>query len=144
MFWEKQEMRKIIAALAFAAMYAATAGAATRCIPFSDGLICTVNWSGADITDSESTCTTGTNTFTVHMIGICAADEGANATVAETIHTSSNPSENTHCWCRMLKPTVSKWVSVGESCTTISCSSFCRLNGMGYTAFRRALFQNSI
>ncbi len=122
--------------------------AATRCIPDLTGMQCKPAWaSEANLSEVESTCTNGSITTTVLMSAMCASDSyNTMGEIADQIHISPNPKENTYCWCRMLKPAVSKWVSIDMTtdCTISTCINRCLLNGTGTPDFRNPIMQNII
>lgn len=120
--------------------------AATQCVPNIAQMNCDEPPLETYSPDVESICTNGSITATVRMMGICASDSGDYSIVADTIHISNTTTENTHCWCRMLKPAVSKWVTVGHGgcASSNTCASACRLNGYGNSDFRNAIINNLI
>lgn len=118
--------------------------AATRCVPYSEDMLCIGDEVPAHTLDAITTCTAGNVTFTVHMMGVCASDQAEHGATADTIHISDDPSENTRCWCRMLSPAVSKWVVTESKCNNGDCASRCRLYGEGHSKFRKSLFNSLI
>lgn len=118
--------------------------AATRCIPNIAKMTCSlIGYVGSS--EIESTCTDGSVTTTVRMMAVLASDYGEYAQVSDRLEISDTPTENTHCWCRMLKPALSKWVSTYRGYASVqNCLSNCYLTGYGNSAFRDAIINNLI
>lgn len=86
--------------------------------------------------DAETSCTGGGRTayidwyptvscggYAVKGIGVIAAVSGVFGSVADKIEYSS--AGTGMCWCKMLSPAVSKWVSIDVQGTLTTCAGIC-------------------
>lgn len=119
--------------------------AATRCVPNIVEMDCYPQAPQTNSPEIPSTCTNGSITATVLMMGMCATDYfSTEGEVADTINISPTPEENTYCWCRMLQPALSKWISIesGDCASNSTCAHSCRLSGYGRSIFRNRIMNN--
>ena len=68
----------------------------------------------------SATCNTGTGQTKFKGLAICAAK--ATSPVLDLTYTSGS---NTTCWCKIITPADSKWVSMGSSSSETSCNNTC-------------------
>ena len=128
-------------------LFAQDSFAATRCIPATNNGIMPcdpIKNASHNEPDTESICTIGTTSVQIQMLGVCSTDLAPIGTVADTVNISTTQDDTPkQCWCRLIRPAVSKWVAFRET-STCNCGNACRLSGTGDIAFRQPLFHNFI
>lgn len=111
-------------------------------VPLSEDASCNFALIGANYnSDWSTTCTlSGYPSVTVSGIGICSDNNGE---VGE-VYDGQLKIGGATCWCRMLLPVVSKWVSNGTHETESDCYRICayRCASSLYTisAVKKAIF----
>lgn len=68
----------------------------------------------------SATCNTGTGQTKFKGLAICAAN--ATSPALDLTYTSGS---NTTCWCKIITPADSKWVTGGHSSSETSCNDTC-------------------
>lgn len=94
---------------------------AVKCIPHTSYPSCWDPLFEPYQTDWLYTCRGFGSTNTDNIIkgvGFCSNQYKAEDTISDSITFSSNISENAYCWCKMLSPVVSKWISTGDYVST--------------------------
>lgn len=100
-----------------------------------------LDWSGS--------CTTAGVSTSLKGIGICAATAGTIANTSDELSFSSTIEDNKYCWCRLVVPLVSSWVTIGQGGRTYSecamaCASACANLLRENSSLRNALLRNII
>ena len=124
-----------------------TAFAVTQCIKLAVPTVCNTTNDCYNTSD----CTVNCDTTTVTVVGRCSSSAGVVDTgVATNITINSTASSNIYCWCMMVAPAISKWVSrytytSADNCA-INCARGCR-NALIFDndtdrSFRTTLFSN--
>ena len=120
------------------------AHAVTKCATLSSRTTCTSSSSQQYKyhTDWAATCTTNGVSTPISGIAICSSTKGGMAATATELDISSTVDENMYCWCKMISPAVSRWVSGGGSsasgCAEV-CASFCAIAPQNYPIFKSML-----
>ena len=122
------------------------AQAVTKCVALNSSTTCTSNSNSYyNKTDWAATCTTNGVSTPISGIGICSSTKDASqfATATE-LDTSSTSDDNTHCWCKMTSPAVSRWVfdrsySLAGNCAR-PCAYRCAYLVQSNASFRSAMF----
>ena len=122
------------------------AHAVTKCVALnSSSTTCTTDLTQYKFhTDWAATCTTNGVSTPISGIGICSStDGGSMGATATDLYTSSTSDDNLYCWCRIISPTVSRWVFVDSFTPAGSCAEYCTHYCVGYirinAAYRSAL-----
>ena len=122
------------------------AHAVTKCAALNSSTTCTSDYEQYQgHTDWAATCTTNGVSTPISGIGRCSSTKGASeyATATE-LDTPSTADANKYCWCKMIIPSVSRWVSAAPYATAGSCARYCASSCAAYVqsfaAFRSALF----
>lgn len=123
------------------------ARAATKCVLLDADSECRWNKSSyKGEAEWSVTCNSGINGQTqrtdVYGIGVCAKSSGNLGDVRNELVISGDAEENIYCWCRMLTPTVSKWVAYGTSSNcSYNCADSCAIDAFSsYESFRDTMF----
>ena len=134
----------LIAGAMLCAITTTGAHAVTKCFALSSRTTCTSDFSQYQYrTDWAATCTTNGVSRPISGIGICSSTTGGMAATATELDMSSTVDENRTCWCKMISPAVSRWVSGGTNTSAggcaASCASFCAMAPQNYPIFKSAL-----
>lgn len=109
-------------------------------LPFDVGTSCTGGGRTAYI-DWYPTVSCGG--YAVKGIGVIAVANGAVGSVADKIEYSS--AGTGMCWCKMLSPAVSKWVSIDVQGTLTTCAGICSAYFVTNTDnFRQIILSNLV
>ena len=136
----------LIAGAMLCAITTTGAHAVTKCATLSSRATCTSSSSQQyDYhTDWAATCTTNGVSTPISGIGICSSTKGGMAATATELDISSTVDENLTCWCKMISPAVSRWVSGGSNTSASGCAqvcaSFCAMAPQYYPIFKSVLF----
>ena len=125
------------------------AHAVQKCVALdSSTTTCTSTPSTGDA-DWSATCTTNGTSVPIKGIAMCsnqAADAQFGTSDAITTVSSTSDTTNVNCWCKMVEPAVSSWVSLyayaSAGTCAYHCSSICAYRAQGNSAFRSALFSS--
>ena len=137
----------LIAGAMLCAITTTGAHAVTKCAALNSSTTCTSDYSQDDThIDWAATCTTNGVSTPISGIGICSSTECAThqyATATE-LDTSFTTNDHKYCWCKMISPAVSRWVSVGPYTSAGDCARYCTYACAVYpevdAGFRSALF----
>lgn len=123
-------------------------GDVIKCVKNSSPSVCT-NRSGIQYYNRFTATCYGNS---VVGIAACSQDTGNRTTGSTALDTLTySSSGNKWCWCRMVKPAVSKWVLGSEYLTPDDCNRDCSglcayalgsTSSTQYQNFRQKLFQN--
>lgn len=135
----------LVAGLASAVMIS-PAMAVTKCVALNSS---STQCSGqsSDGPDWTASCTTNGTKTTIAGISICSSTKSTGDYAATRLEYSTNPNENIHCWCRMISPAVSRWISYTDPYTSAEkclgdCSMLCS-NYLAYSdGYRGAFFES--
>lgn len=105
--------------------------------------------------DADSSCTGGGSSgyidwyptvscagYTVKGIGIVSPTTGSVGAVSDEIEYNTNGTG--YCWCKMLSPAVSKWVSIAGLGTLSTCAGFCSTYFVNNTHNLRGIMLSNI
>ncbi len=103
--------------------------AVTKCVALNGSTTCTHEDPGNNVADWTSTCTTNGVRTPIKGIGICSANAGsAKGATATELEMSSTADDNLNCWCKMVSPAVSRWVSLSPLPSAGNCALYCARN----------------
>ena len=113
--------------------------AVTKCVKLTPSTTCTSpsgngsNWS--------VTC----GGIEIQGVAFCGSQDGGTmGAISENVTTSLTSDDNRYCWCKMVSPVVSSWVSYGGRMDAGDCADDCAYNcassARGNSAFRPGLF----
>ena len=133
----------LIAGAMLCAITTTGAHAVTKCVALNSSTTCRSNDSlYQNHADWAATCTTNGVSTPISGIAICSSTKGGMAATATELDISSTVDENMYCWCKMISPAVSRWVSGGGSsasgCAEV-CASFCAMAPQNYPIFKSML-----
>ena len=83
---------------------------------------------------SESDWSVVYSHITINGIGVCAETVGEMGDVADVLTFDSSTgglsqdNNNIYCWCRMLYPAVSAWISLGQMGDMDACIDYCSVD----------------
>ena len=80
--------------------------------------------------------------YTVKGIGIVSPTTGSVGAVSDEIEYNVNGTG--YCWCKMLSPAVSKWVSIAALGTLSTCAGFCSTYFVNNTYNLRGIMLSNI
>ena len=115
--------------------------AVTKCVKLTSSTTCTSPSGEAGQSNWSVNC----GGIAVQGVAFCGSQKGGSAgETSETVTISSNSDDNKHCWCKMVSPAVSSWVSYfsfssAGDCARI-CAGRCEYGAQYSSAFRSALF----
>ena len=103
----------IIIGAIFCVIIANDTHAVTKCVALSANTVCQVlDYSYYENKPGwELACTTNGVSLPVKGVAVCTAASGS---VAANVEYSEVHNENNACWCKIVRPVVSKWVRVGS------------------------------
>ena len=138
----------LITGAIFCAMVAAPAHAVTKCAALnSSSTTCTSEsdpFQYQGHTDWAATCTTNGVSTPISGTGICSSTGGSEYRTATELYASSTGSANKNCWCKMISPSVSRWVLIGLYASAgdcaLNCAAACAYAVQHIADFRSALF----
>ena len=113
-------------------------GGVTKCVQLSRSTTCVAEQQeSTSKVDWSVTC--GTKNISVIGISMCASSSGSAGTASTSL---SRSDENNNCWCKMVSPAVSRWISSGLSSVACyrDCAGSCRRALEGNSTFRSAMF----
>ena len=133
----------LYAGIMVGALLAGPAAAVTKCVALDSSTTCAGSAVG-NSADWSATCTTGNTGIPIQGIAFCSnQQDGGPSAKSSTITVSSISSENSNCWCKMVSPAVSSWVSIGRfSGCEYDCSRYCLFSTQDNSVFRSALFSD--
>lgn len=103
----------IIIGAILCAITTTNAHAVMKCVALGANTVCQVD----DVSYYENkpgwelACTTNGVSMPVKGVAVCAATSGS---VAANVEYSEVHNENNACWCKIVRPVVSKWICVGS------------------------------
>ena len=138
----------LIAGAILCAITTTGAHAVTKCVALkSSSTTCTSDETQyLGHTDWAATCTTNGVSTPISGIGICSSTEYATHqyAMATELDTSSTIANNKYCWCKITRPAVSRWASIGSYTSAGDCAQACAYQCAEaikrYPAFRDVLF----
>ena len=151
-------MKKIFALSAIIAVISAPAIAVQKCVALNSGTSCRTKLASNGGYDWTLSCSTGRTSVAVSGISACSdvrAPAGTLQTNLSSVDLSSCQNSGTcvideplFCWCRMISPAVSQWVSAGKSYSTArdcqyECASYCGNNIPTTSTLITAMFSTS-
>ncbi len=114
------------------------AAAVTKCVKLTSSTTCSDSSYEFNQSNWSATC----GGVSIQGLALCGSQDGGSiGATTDTVTTGDNG--NTHCWCKMVSPAVSRWVydprgAIGGSCYQ-SCAANCARHVL-YEPFRSALF----
>ena len=147
-------MKKLLTLTAVVAMLAAPATAVQKCVALTpENLSCSIDESFVDVgmeSDWRVNCTNNGKTIVVHGVNMCS-----NGWLGENRVTNGQlyVSPGTGCFCRIISPAVSKWVSAFKFSVTDSemedawrctdsCAYQCAYEFVNDQTFRQAMLSS--
>ena len=117
----------LIAGAMLCAITTTGAHAVTKCAALnSSSTTCTSDYEQYEYhTDWAATCTTNGVSTPISGTGICSSTGGSEYQTATELYASSTGSANKNCWCKMISPSVSRWVYAAPYATAGSCAQYC-------------------
>ena len=115
-------------------------GGVTKCVQLSSSTTCVAEQQ-ASTSKVDWSVTCGTKNISVIGISMCASSSGSAGTASTAV---SRSDENNNCWCTMVSPAVSRWISSGFSSVAChrDCAGSCRRALEDNSTFRSAMFSN--
>lgn len=115
-------------------------GGVTKCVQLSSSTTCVAEQQ-ASTSKVDWSVTCGTKNISVIGISMCASSSGSAGTASTSLFRSN---ENKNCWCKMVSPAVSRWISSGFSSVAChrDCAGSCRSALEDNSTFRSAMFSN--
>ena len=117
------------------------------CVALSTSSSCSFG-SGRGL-DWSGSCTTMGVSTSLRGVGVCAATSGSMGDTSGGLSLSSRLDDNVYCWCKLVVPAVSNWVTVGldgrsYSECAMNCAAACASNLRTVSSMRNALLGNII
>ena len=115
--------------------------AVTKCVKLTPSTTCT---SSGAFGQSNWSATCGG--IAIQGVAFCGSQKGdsIDVTTTDAVTTSTTSDDNRYCWCKMVSPAVSSWVSYGPRMDAGDCADDCAYNcassARGNSAWRSALF----
>lgn len=116
--------------------------AVTKCVKLTSSTTCTSSSGAFGQSNWSATC----GGIEIQGVAFCGSQYGdsMDGTKSETVTTSLTSDDNRYCWCKMVSPAVSSWVSYGARMDAGDCADDCAYNCAssvrGNSAWRSALF----
>lgn len=123
----------------FAISVAPIAGV-TKCVQLSHSTTCVAEQQeSTSKVDWSVTC--GTKNISVIGISMCALSSGSAGTASTSLLRGNE--NNNNCWCKMVSPAVSRWISSGLSSVACGrdCAGSCRRALEDNYTFRSEMFR---
>ena len=132
---------KIIIAGLVCIITAPPAPAVTKCVALNSSTTCEANYGlYQNHPDWSAICTTNGVSTPIKGIGVCSSTKGASAYATATeLEMSSAADNNKYCWCRMISPVVSHWISATSFASNDECSQNC-----AYECGDRIVYGNAV
>lgn len=131
----------VLTTVIFGIVIVFSANAATKCVELKASSPCMGTPTAGKIQWSLS-C----NDVPLKGIGVCVSTEGNDGDTLENLDTVDAADANTHCWCQMTSPALSRFVFRGTYVSASSCSQACPYqctsSVLYVAAFRALLFSN--
>ena len=117
------------------------AHAVTKCVALGSSTTCEANYGlYQNHPDWSAICTTNGVSTPIKGIGVCSSTKGASAYATATeLEMSSAADNNKYCWCRMISPVVSHWISATSFASNDECSQNC-----AYECGDRIVYGNAV
>lgn len=139
-------MKKTLFVSVVATLLSVPAIAVQRCVALNNSTTCALAVPEDHASMWESSCTTGGQYVPIRGVFACATEYAEFGVAADSL-TEGGDSGN--CWCKIIGPAESKWVSVGQGTTeseVYGCVMKCAYDCARYMAessvFRNALFSS--
>ena len=115
--------------------------AVTKCVKLTSSTTCTSSYGATGQSNWSATC----GGIAIQGVAFCGSQDGGSAgTKSENVTTSTTSEDNRYCWCKMVSPAVSSWVSRNPFTTAglcaAGCANSCALGARNSSAWRSALF----
>ena len=115
--------------------------AVTKCVKLTPSTTCTSSSGAYGQSNWSATC----GGVSVSGVAFCGSQkENSDNATTDAVTTSTTRDDNRHCWCKMVSPAVTSWVSYGPRESAGSCAYDCAYNcassARGNSAWRSALF----
>ena len=117
--------------------------AVTKCVKLNSSTKC----SGGDVEYLKPNWSANCDGMTIQGVAFCGSQNGGSTgATSTTVTTSTTSDDNKYCWCKMVSPAVSRWVSrhtyaSDGPCASI-CAGSCAYRAADNASFRSALFSN--
>ena len=134
---------KIIIAGLVCIITAPPASAVTKCVALGSSTTCEANYGlYQNHPDWSAICTTNGVSTPIKGIGVCSSTEGSSAyyATATELEMSSTADNNKYCWCRMISPAVSHWISATSFASNDECSQNCAYECGDRIVYGQAVF----
>lgn len=138
-------MKKTLFVSVVATLLSVPAIAVQRCVALNNSTTCAFAVPEDHASMWESSCTTGGQYVPIRGVVACAIEYADFGEVADSL----NLTDSGNCWCKIIGPAESKWVSVGQGTTEseyYGCVMKCAYDCARYMAesnvFRNALFSS--
>ena len=131
---------KIIIAGLVCIITAPPAPAVTKCVALNSSTTCEANYGlYQNHPDWSAICTTNGVSTPISGIGVCSSTKGSSYQTATELDISSTADDNKYCWCRMISPAVSHWISATSFASNDECSQNC-----AYECGDRIVYGNAV
>ena len=147
-----RQMKKLLTLTAVGAILAAPAMAVQKCVALDAETTTCTSTATYGKADWSATCTTNDKSVSILGIATCAIDAASliigshNISTMVTTAGSDGDTTKKSCWCKMVSPAISSWVSVTHTgdCSyqcSYQCASFIR-NNLAASTFRSKMLSS--
>ena len=138
-------MKKTLFVGAMATLLSVPAVAVQRCVALNNSTTCSVVVPEDQAAIWQSSCTTSGQYVPIRGVFTCATEYAERGEVKDSLYST----DNGYCWCKIIGPAESKWVSVGQGNTEsevygceIKCAYDCAQLMSESSVFRNALISS--
>ncbi len=136
-------MKKLLTLTAMGLIFTTPAISAQKCVALNETTTCDTDNVSYGTTEYTRTCITNGIDFPVTITGMVSQTIAtAPLEIQATIDTTSVNTGT--CWCRIIRPVVSKWISLAVSGNQLQCPANCINNIMSTDTQVRQVLLNAL